>query len=123
MAVRRAAAPRRPRRGPGPTKPPPRRGTSARGWAGTRSGRGRWGEAAQRLPRRVRPAVSRTVGRLMAAAALERTGDRAAAVLAALHDPLRARSPDAAARLADLQRLADAAATQPSLHEALVELA
>src|SRR5439155_6332607 len=58
---------------------------------------GRWGEAAQQLPPRVRPAVSRTVGRLMAAAALERTGDRAAAVLAALHDPLRARYPDAAA--------------------------
>jgi DNA helicase-2/ATP-dependent DNA helicase PcrA len=84
---------------------------------------GRWAEAAQQLPPRVRPAVSRTVERLVAAAVLERTGDRAAAVLAALHDPLRARYPDAAARLADLQRLADAAATQPSLHEALVELA
>jgi DNA helicase II / ATP-dependent DNA helicase PcrA len=34
-----------------------------------------------------------------------------------------ARYADAAARLADLQRLADAAATRPSLHEALVELA
>jgi DNA helicase-2/ATP-dependent DNA helicase PcrA len=67
--------------------------------------------------------VSRTVERLVAAAALERTGDRATAVLAALHDPMTARYPDAAARLADLQRLADAAATQPSLHEALVELA
>ena len=38
-------------------------------------------------------------------------------------DPLiRARYPDAAARLADLQRLADAAAAQPSLHDALAEL-
>ncbi len=50
-------------------------------------------------------------------------GDRAAAILAALHDPVAARYADAAARLADLQRLADAAATRPSLHDALVELA
>ena len=62
-------------------------------------------------------------GRLIAAAGLERTADRAAAVLAAVHDPVSARYPDAAARLADLQRLADAAATRPSLHDALVELA
>ena len=41
----------------------------------------------------------------------------------ALLDPLiRARYPDAAARLTDLQRLADAAAAQPSLHDALAEL-
>ena len=38
-------------------------------------------------------------------------------------DPLiRARYPDATARLADLRRLADAAAGQPSLHDALAEL-
>ncbi|MBO0775547.1 MAG: ATP-dependent helicase, partial [Actinobacteria bacterium] len=36
---------------------------------------------------------------------------------------LQARYPDAPARLADLQRLADAAASRPSLHDALVELA
>jgi len=35
---------------------------------------------------------------------------------------MRARYPDAAARIADLQRLADAAAAQPSLHDALAEL-
>ena len=35
---------------------------------------------------------------------------------------IRARYPDAAARLADLRRLADAAAAQPSLHDALAEL-
>jgi DNA helicase-2/ATP-dependent DNA helicase PcrA len=40
-----------------------------------------------------------------------------------LLDPLiRARYPDAAVRLTDLQRLADAAAAQPSLHDALAEL-
>ena len=38
-------------------------------------------------------------------------------------DPLvRARYPDAEARLADLRRVADAAAAQPSLHDALAEL-
>jgi len=44
-------------------------------------------------------------------------------VLAALADPLRARYPDATARIADLERLADAASSRPSLHDALVELA
>jgi len=64
-----------------------------------------------------------TVTALMAAAALERTADRAGAILAALLDPVRARYPDAAVRIGDLERLADAAAARPSLHEALVELA
>jgi DNA helicase-2/ATP-dependent DNA helicase PcrA len=62
------------------------------------------------------------MGALAAAAALERTADRAAAILAALAAPLEFRYPDAALRMADLQRLADAAATRPSLHDALVEL-
>jgi DNA helicase II / ATP-dependent DNA helicase PcrA len=84
---------------------------------------GRWPEAADCLPPRSRPAVSATVHRLIAAAAVERTADRAAAILSALHDPVTARYADASVRLADLQRLADAAATRPSLHEALVELA
>jgi DNA helicase-2/ATP-dependent DNA helicase PcrA len=44
-------------------------------------------------------------------------------ILAALERPLRARYPDADVRLADLQRLADAAASRPSLHDALVDLA
>ncbi|HUZ22140.1 MAG TPA: ATP-dependent helicase, partial [Streptosporangiaceae bacterium] len=83
----------------------------------------RWPDAADCLPPRSRPAVSATVRRLIAAAALERTADRAAAILGALHDPVTARYADASVRLADLQRLADAAATRPSLHEALVELA
>jgi DNA helicase-2/ATP-dependent DNA helicase PcrA len=83
----------------------------------------RWPAAAGLLPPRVRPAVSATVAGLIAAAGLERTGDRAAAILAALHDPVTARYPDAAARLDDLQRLADAAANRPSLHDALTDLA
>jgi DNA helicase II / ATP-dependent DNA helicase PcrA len=83
----------------------------------------RWAAAAEDLPPRLRPAVAATVGQLIAAAGLERTADRAAAILGALHDPVSARYADASARLADLQRLADAAATRPSLHEALVELA
>jgi DNA helicase II / ATP-dependent DNA helicase PcrA len=83
----------------------------------------RWPAAAEVIPARSREAVSATVAGLIAAAALERTADRAVAILAALVDPLRARYPDAGARLADLERLADAAASRPSLHEALVELA
>jgi DNA helicase-2/ATP-dependent DNA helicase PcrA len=53
---------------------------------------------------------------------VERTAERATAILAALHDPLRARYADADIRLEDLQRLADAAASRPSLQDALVEL-
>jgi DNA helicase II / ATP-dependent DNA helicase PcrA len=83
----------------------------------------RWESAAELLPPRFRPAVSATVRQLIAAAAVEQTADRAAGILAALHDPVSARYADAGVRLADLQRLADAAATRPSLHEALVELA
>ncbi|MBV9094790.1 MAG: ATP-dependent helicase, partial [Streptosporangiaceae bacterium] len=47
---------------------------------------------------------------------------QAAAILAALDPLVRARYPDAAARLADLQRLADTAAAWPSLEEAIAEL-
>jgi DNA helicase-2/ATP-dependent DNA helicase PcrA len=43
-------------------------------------------------------------------------------VLAVLDPLIRARYPDAATRLADLHRLADAAAAAPSLHDALAEL-
>jgi DNA helicase-2/ATP-dependent DNA helicase PcrA len=67
--------------------------------------------------------VADTITGLAEAAGLERTADRAGAILAALAGPVKARYPDAGPRLADLERLADAAATRPSLHEALVELA
>jgi DNA helicase II / ATP-dependent DNA helicase PcrA len=83
----------------------------------------RWPDAVDLIPSRSRDAVAATVGGLIGAAALERTADRAVAILAALTGPLRARYPDAGPRLADLERLADAAASRPSLHEALVELA
>jgi DNA helicase II / ATP-dependent DNA helicase PcrA len=83
----------------------------------------RWPRAEQALPPRARPALAATVTALAAAAALDSTADLATAILAALRDPLRARYPDAAIRMADLERLADAAAVSPSLHEALVELA
>jgi DNA helicase-2/ATP-dependent DNA helicase PcrA len=84
---------------------------------------GRWREAVAAAPARARAAVTATVAALAEAAGLERTPDRAVAILAALVDPLRARYPDAGIRIADLQRLADAVASRPSLHEALVELA
>jgi DNA helicase II / ATP-dependent DNA helicase PcrA len=83
----------------------------------------RWAEAAAAVPPRARDAVAATLRALAEAAALERTADRAIAILAALDAPLRDRYPDAGVRLNDLQRLADAAATRPSLHDALVELA
>ena len=83
----------------------------------------RWAEAAAAIPAKYREAVTATLSALAGAAALEKTADRATAILAALDAPLRGRYPDAGVRLNDLGRLADAAATRPSLHDALVELA
>jgi DNA helicase-2/ATP-dependent DNA helicase PcrA len=83
----------------------------------------RWPDAELLLPQRCGPAVAGTVRQLAQAALQERTADRAASVLAALRDPMGARYADAAVRFADLERLADAAADSPSLHDALVQLA
>jgi DNA helicase-2/ATP-dependent DNA helicase PcrA len=83
----------------------------------------RWKYAVDATPRRARENLAATIGGLANAAVLERTGERATAILAALQNPLLARYPDADIRIADLQRLADAAASRPSLHDALVELA
>ncbi len=83
----------------------------------------RRGDAVAVAPARSRLALAATLDSLDAAALLAGTASQAAAVLAALDGPVRARYPDATARIADLQRLTDAAATQPSLHDALVELA
>jgi DNA helicase II / ATP-dependent DNA helicase PcrA len=84
---------------------------------------GRWPDAAQSLPSRARAPVSATVAGLIGASVMDHTGERATAVLAALEGALRARYTEAAVRIADLERLADAAASSPSLHDALVELA
>ena len=59
----------------------------------------RWPEATAAAPPRARAALTATVAALADAAGLERTADRAIAILAALADPLRARYPDAGARL------------------------
>ena len=83
----------------------------------------RWAQASAAVPQRCRAALSATVGALISAAALATTAERASAILAALQEPLRARYPDAGVRIADLERLADAAASRPALHDALVELA
>jgi len=80
-----------------------------------------WARAAAAAPPRSRRALTATLERL-AAAAGEPAACQATAILAALDPLIRARYPDAAARIADLQRLADAAAAQPSLHDALAEL-
>src|SRR5215510_2651608 len=83
----------------------------------------RWPDAAAEAPQRARDDLTATVTSLAGAAAQEHTPQRATAILAALDAPLRARYPDADVRIADLERLADAAASRPSLHDALVELA
>jgi DNA helicase-2/ATP-dependent DNA helicase PcrA len=82
---------------------------------------GRWPQAAEAAPARSRPALAATLGQLAAAAGDPATS-QAAAILAILDPLIRARYPDAAARVTDLQRLADAAAAQPSLHDAIAEL-
>ena len=83
----------------------------------------RWKDAVDAAPRRARENLAATIGSLADAIIVERTGERATAILAALRDPLRARYADADVRIADLERLADSAASRPSLHDALVELA
>jgi DNA helicase-2/ATP-dependent DNA helicase PcrA len=85
-----------------------------------------WASAVGAAPARARRALAATLGRLADAAKLTTDGQAGAALVAAILailDPLiRARYADAAVRLNDLQRLADAAAAQPSLHDALAEL-
>ena len=95
-----------------------------------------WPEAIEAAPARARRSLAATLGRLAEAAgdpagptAVASTGaasqtvaSQAAAILVILDPLIRARYPDAAVRIIDLQRLADAAATQPSLHDALAEL-
>ena len=76
-----------------------------------------WQQAIDAAPARSRPALAATLGRLADAA-----GDPVGALLVILDPLIRARYPDAAVRITDLQRLADAAAAQSSLHDALAEL-
>jgi DNA helicase-2/ATP-dependent DNA helicase PcrA len=77
-------------------------------------------------PARSRRALAATLGRLADAAQPiaggQIAGGQATAVLALLDPLIRARYPDATARISDLQRLADAAAAQSSLHDAVAEL-
>ena len=80
-------------------------------------------DAVAAAPARSREALAATLQSLADAALLAGTAGQAAAVLAAIDRPLRARYADAATRITDLQRLTDAAASRPSLHDALVELA
>ncbi len=100
-------------------------GSGGRGDGGPADGGAldRWADAVAVMPPRSRAGLAATLGALASAAALERTADRAIAILAALDAPLRGRYPDAGVRINDLQRLADAASSRPSLHDALVELA
>jgi DNA helicase II / ATP-dependent DNA helicase PcrA len=82
---------------------------------------GSWRHAAEAAPARSRAVLAATLGQL-AAAVGDPAAAQAAAILALLDRLIRARYADAVARIADLQRLADAAAAQPSLHDALAEL-
>jgi ATP-dependent DNA helicase UvrD/PcrA len=93
-------------------------------------------DAVEAAPARSRRALAATFGRLADAAQQigdgqigdgqitggRTAGGQATAVLALLDPLIRARYPDATARISDLQRLADAAAAQPSLHDVLAEL-
>jgi DNA helicase-2/ATP-dependent DNA helicase PcrA len=83
-------------------------------------------EVAGLAPARSRRALAATLGRLADAAQPiaggQIAGGQATAVLALLDPLIRARYPDATARISDLQRLADAAAAQSSLHDVLAEL-
>jgi DNA helicase-2/ATP-dependent DNA helicase PcrA len=83
-----------------------------------------WPQAAEAAPARSRPALTATLGQLAAAASAPgpSTAAQAEAIVTMLDPLIRARYPDATARLADLRRLADAAAGHPSLHDALAEL-
>ena len=80
-----------------------------------------WPQAAEAAPARSRRTLTVTLGGLEAAASGPAAA-QAEAVLTILDPLVRARYPDATARLADLRRLADAAAAQPTLHDALAEL-
>jgi DNA helicase II / ATP-dependent DNA helicase PcrA len=82
---------------------------------------GCWPQAAEAAPARSRAALTATLGQLAAAAA-DPAAAQAAAILAILDPLIRARYPDAAVRIADLERLAGAAAAHPSLHDAVAEL-
>jgi DNA helicase II / ATP-dependent DNA helicase PcrA len=91
-----------------------------------------WAPAVEAAPARSRRALAATLGRLADAAQPQGTARQmaaqpvaaaqATAVLALLDPLIRGRYPDATARISDLQRLADAAAAQPSLHDVLAEL-
>jgi DNA helicase-2/ATP-dependent DNA helicase PcrA len=89
-----------------------------------------WQQAIDAAPARSRPALAATLDRLADAAgdpagptaASQGAASQAGAILVILDPLVRARYPDAAVRITDLQRLADAAAAQPSLHDALAEL-
>src|ERR1700689_2011744 len=72
-----------------------------------------WPQAAEAAPARSRRTLTVPLGRL-AAAASGPAAAQAEAVLTILDPLVRARYPDATARLADLRRLADAAAAQPT---------
>jgi DNA helicase-2/ATP-dependent DNA helicase PcrA len=91
-----------------------------------------WQEAIEAAPARSRRALAATLRGLGDAvggpaappptATAPTAAWQAEAMLVILDPLIRARYPDAAARITDLQRLADAAATQPSLHDAIAEL-
>jgi DNA helicase II / ATP-dependent DNA helicase PcrA len=87
---------------------------------------GGWQQAIDAAPARARRALAATLDRLADAAGdpagPEAVAAQAAAILVIVDPLIRARYPDAAVRITDLQRLADAAAAQPSLHDALAEL-
>ncbi len=80
-----------------------------------------WDQVVAAAPARSRAPLAATLKSLTACHGDPVTA-QAPAILAALEPLIRARYADAVPRLADLQRLADAAAAHPSLDDALAEL-
>ena len=81
-----------------------------------------WPELVARAPASVRTALSATLGAVVDARGHVSAGARADGVLAALTPLIRAHYPDAAVRLGDLERLADAAHTHERLSDWLAEV-
>jgi DNA helicase-2/ATP-dependent DNA helicase PcrA len=82
----------------------------------------RWADAVAAAPAGSRTALAASCDGLAAARARGKPGERAEAVLAMLRPLLLARYPDAAVRLADLERLVASAATVHDLSAWLAEL-
>jgi DNA helicase-2/ATP-dependent DNA helicase PcrA len=82
----------------------------------------RWQDALALAPPACRATLAETFARLLGASRLPEGQARVGALLDALRAPLAARYADHAVRISDLERLVDAAAGYPTLHDAVAEI-